>query len=365
MPAEGDLVNFQSGANFDTRSEEEKLKDYKFEEIVSAAAPVVWIEKAPNTWRRFPIFNQNGSGSCVAQTAAKLLGILRWLKDKVYIHFSATHIYSRRINKTQSGMGGVDVFNILKAGGATLEELTPSQNMSDQTMDSVVIEQYKKDVGTVFKIGGFIILPIKDIESVASVIQTTGKAVMVWFYFGNNGEWADVPKVVDPNLDMNAANRHSVTGVDFTLFNGKKSLIIDDSWGHLGGPFDGQRVITEDFFKTRNFFAAYPMSFAFDDQTQPTPEPMPVPVIKPKYTFTKVLEFGQTNPDIVALQKILRYEGLFPTNVNTTGYYGAITAKGVLAWQKKYVVAPNTELDPLMGRRVGQKTMGKLNLLYS
>ena len=74
-----------SGALIDTRTEAQKLKDLRFEEIVASANPVNWVEKSPSQWRKFPIFNQDGSGSCVAQTEAKELGIMRWLKDGVYV----------------------------------------------------------------------------------------------------------------------------------------------------------------------------------------------------------------------------------------------------------------------------------------
>jgi hypothetical protein len=372
-------TQFISGALIDVRPPEEKEKDYHFGEIVAAANPVNWVEKPQSAWRKFPIFNQDGSGSCVAQTMSKLLGILYWLLNQLYVHFSATHIYQRRANKPSGGMAGVDAFNIARQG-ATLEELVPSQNLNDSQMDGTVIPQYKQDVGKVFKIGNYVSLPVKDIDTIASIIQTTSKGVMVWFYFKID-EWTDAPTVKYANLDLNAGDtaRHSVTAVDFTLYQGKKALIIEDSWGTTAG-LNGQRVITEDFFRVRNWFAAYPINFAFDDQTQPQPQPSPGPA-KPKYTFTKPLVFipwdaiknqpaevalhESQKADVVALQNILRYEGLFPSNVSSTGYYGSITAKAVDSFQRVHQVAPLSELDALRGRRVGDKTIKVLNDLYS
>lgn len=370
-----------TGALLDIRSEEEKIKDYHFEEVVASVNPVNWVEKPPSTWRKFPIYNQNGSGSCVAQTMAKLMGIMYWLKNGKYVHFSATHIYQRRTNKPSSGMGGVDVFNIAREG-VTLEELVPSQSMTDAQMDSYVIDEYKKKVGEVFKIGNFLILPIKDIDTIASIIQTTGKGVMCWVYFKND-EWTEVPTIKYPNLDPYAdtTGRHSTTYVEFTLHEGEKALITDDSWGTSYGKA-GQRVIKESFFKERNLFAAYPINFAFEDQTQPNPEPSPVPVPgKPKYTFTQKLVFipwddANNRPsdnllhenqksDTIALQNILKYEGFFPTNVSSTGYYGSVTAKALLLFQKKYKIDIDSVLDELKGYIVGPKTLAQLNLLYS
>lgn len=370
-----------TGANLDTRSDEEKSKDYHFAEIVASAAPVNWVAKPQSSWRKFPIYNQNGSGSCVAQTMAKLLGILYFLKNGVYVHFSATHIYQRRVNKTSAGMGGVDVFKIAQQG-VTLEELAPSQNMTDDQMTNMKIDDYKVKVGEIFKIGNYIILPIRDIDTVASVIETTGKGVMIWTYWKND-EWTEVPVIKYPGLsaDEPSIGRHSTAAIDTTLYEGEKALIIDDSWGSSYGKA-GQRVIKESFFKERNFFAAYPMNFAFDDQTQPNPQPTPVPTPgKPKYTFTQQLTFipwdsAKNQPvdtilhenqksDVKALQDILKYEGCFPSNIDSTGLYGNVTASAVLKWQLKYSVDDAVTLNNLRGRNFGPKSMAKMNSLYA
>src|SRR3990167_10850265 len=129
------MTNFQSGAQIDVRSETEKSKDFKFNEIVAAVNPVNWVEKTQSDWRKFPIFNQDGSGSCVAQTEAKELGVMRFLKDGIYVHFSATDIYQQRSNKPAGGMGAIDARSIVKNSGATLEVLAPSQAMTDGQMD--------------------------------------------------------------------------------------------------------------------------------------------------------------------------------------------------------------------------------------
>lgn len=345
-----------TGANIDTRSDQEKGKDYLFKEVVACANPVNWVEKKPNEWRSFPIYDQDGSGSCVAQTLAKLLGVMYWLKNKVYVHFSATHIYQRRSNKPEGGMNGVNAFEIARKG-VTLEELAPSQKMTDEQMDNMEIAEYKERVGEIFRIPNYLQPPIQDIDTVASIIQTTGKAVMVWFYFKID-EWTDTPVVKYADLDLRGSFslRHSVSAVDFCLVNGKKSLIIEDSWGSSYG-LRGQRVINEDFYKARNFFVAYPMNFAFDTET----------TNKPCYRFNKVMGMGYeaNDPvDVKALQDVLKYEGLFPTNIDSTGYYGSITTKGVAAFQEKYQVADKLELIAVAGKRVGDKTLAKLNELY-
>lgn len=347
----------QSGAVKDTRSKKEREKDFRFEEIVASANPVNWEVKTK--YRKFPIFNQDGSGSCVAQTQAKEMGVMRWLQDKEYIHFSATDIYQQRKNKPQSGMWATDARDIARKGGATLEILTKSQGMGDRAMDNTVIEPYKKEVGAVFAVPNYVSLPIGDIDTVASVIQTTGKAVMVWFYFARD-EWTDTPKILHLDQPMSGGTtvRHSIAAVDFTLINGVKYLVIEDSWGTNAG-IGGQRLISEDFFKARNFYSGYLVNFRYEDSVQPQ---------KPKHRFLTLLKYSPTFTvveEVKALQDILKYEGLFPLNIASTGYYGSITAKAVLAFQLKYKVASEATLIRLGGRSLGPLTRKKLNELYN
>ena len=103
------------------------------------------------------------------------------------------------------------------------------------------------------------------------------------------------------------------------------------------------------------------LNFKFNDKSNQTTN-------KPKYTFTKTLKFSSIyiiNEDVKHLQDILKYEGLFPINIDSTGYYGSITAKAVLAFQLKYKVDSINELNALMGHIVGPKTIAMLNKLYS
>lgn len=338
----------------------------QFKEIVASAAPVVWVKKKPGEIRKFPIFNQGDSGSCVAQTGKKMLGVYVQGKTGAFVPLSASHIYQRRSNKPGSGMIGINAFEIMQQG-TTLSAFAPDENLHDEQMDAVDVNEFEKQVALAFKAGKPIVLPTKDIDTIASVIQATGKAVMVWFYF-RSFEWTAHPNIQDVGLDLTGplTLRHSVAAVDFTLTDdGKKALIIDDSWGPSAGNGAGQRTIDEDFFKTRNWFAAYFMNFAYEEAT-PTPP-------STGHQFLKLLEFipldshgnisdlpknAAQHDDVVALQDILRKDGVFPVNVSSTGYFGAVTKQAVKDYQLKHLIA--TASDPGFGT-VGPKTRAYLN----
>lgn len=357
---------FNIGVIDDKRSDIEKLADYKQSELVSSYVAPKWQAKTLDQCRNFPIFNQDGSGSCVAQTMAKMLGINYFIENGDYVHFSATHIYQRRSNRPSAGMGGIDVFEIAKKG-TTLEELVPSQDMSDSAMDATEIPLYKKQVGEIFKIGSYLFLNNGDIDQIASTIEATKKGVMIWI-FADFNEWTDIPAILNPSLTKETAPiRHSITVVDYMLHNGKKALVVEDSWG-VGYGKGGRRIITEDFFKARNYFSGYIMNFNFSG--------IPVDVSEKPYYFNMVMQFvedpyfaeseqvvlhNSQKAEVIQLQKRLQQEGYFPNNVECTGYYGAVTAKAVLKWQIANNVDTITDLTKLKGWYFGKKSLAVIN----
>jgi len=332
-----------TGALLDTRPPEEKQKDFLWKEIVASAEPVNWQEKSQ--WRKFPIYDQNGSSSCVAFSLAKILGIMHQVNEGEWIDFSPGFIYQQRSNKPSAGMAGIDAWEIVRKNGALLESFFPSQGKDDHYLDTYPVKNYEREIASVFKIPNYVILPTKDIDTIASTIQKTNKGVMVWYYWTYD-EWdRDFPVIRNYNLDIVQACKHSTVAVDFTLYYGKKCLIIDDSWGHRG--INGQRIITEDFHSQRNFFAAYPINFKFEELSLP----------KPSYTFNKDLSYGMNNEDVKMLQCCLKYEGLFPVNTECTGAFYGLTLSAVKKFQAKYGI-PQTGY-------VGQITRAKLNSIYS
>lgn len=379
------IVNeFGTGALVNTRTPEETQTDVHFAEIVATAATVVWLAKVASAWRKFPAFNQASSNACVAFSMAKILGVMRWLKDGVFVTFAGGDIYRRRPNKPGAGMESTAPYAIA-AQGVTLEALLPTQNMGDTQIDGLKIPDYVGEVGELFAIQNpkAIVLPIGDIDAVASVIQQTGKAVMVWFYFTSR-EWGsnisplgsdfNVPVIMDnlANPQSPASLRHSLAAVDFTMYGGVKALVIEDSaW--FGG--FNRRIITEDWFRARNFFSAYPMNF----------KQVRVSNALPDYIFKKSLSFipwddvknAPADPvlnaaqlaDVKVLQTILQImedehgNTYLPTNVTATGYYGALTADAVYKWGCDHLlgVVSQSTLDTLGGKTFGSASMSEMN----
>lgn len=322
----------------DPRSDEEKAKDWQHEEI-AGAVPLKWVEKPQNKWRSYDLRDQDGSSSCVSQASAKAFEIL----DEKNIVYSAHPIYRRRMNYPDGGMYLQNAGDIAKNGGTTTEALDPSQHLNETNMNRDII------VDTPAKIAGYVNINYRDIDAVAEAIEAHGHCVMI--FHGNRKEWTDIPKY-NPALPVDIG--HSICAVDYFLYNGEKVILIEDSWGRattMGN--GGQRLITAEYLNNRFSGGIYFLPAA------------PAPTRRSLWNFEKPLTYGMRNSeDVVALQNALKYEGLFPAAIASSGNYLTITAKAVLAFQRKYSVAPEIELAALAGKVVGPKTRAKLNELY-
>ena len=315
----------------DTQTLEQKALNYSFSEVCTAPTPVIWLEKPRENWRSFPIRDQDGSGQCVAMTLATEMGIIFQEKYGEWIDFSSSFPYQQRKYPEISGCTSEDIYEIFPKIGNVFEVDMPSQNMNDRQAMEVKKKSYYTDLAKTWNIKR-IALPI-DFEVVASTIQATGKGVMVWFKF-HPSEWTNIPFV----SDKAPTSGHSVTVVDFVLKNGKKYLVIQDSWG-LKYADQGLRLISEEYFYERCYQCAYLVSFKTQNNEI-------VPLGKPKY-----------DGSIISAQKCFKWLGLFPANVPEIENYGPITLQACIKFQKLFNIEPSVGI-------LGPKTSKKLSELF-
>jgi hypothetical protein len=302
------------GAARDTQSEDQKLKNYKFEEVVTAPAYPIWTTKPQSDWVHYPIRDQDSSGTCVCQTYATEKGIIFNQKYNKWMDFSAAFPYQQRKYPETSGCTSEDIYDIFPKFGNIYESFMPSQKMSENQVAAALRETYFADLAKVYKVAR-ISLPI-DFETVAATIQQTGKGVMLWFHL-SYAEWTNIPQVLDGSTPYG----HSVTAVDFTLKNGKKYLVIQDSWG-LTQAMQGLRLISEEYFEERCFLAAYLLTFQTQDNNT-------------------VYERPHFKLWSVSLAKdCLKWEGLFPGNVPSNNVADNIFRTALISYQLRYTIKP-------------------------
>jgi len=338
------LFGFEKGTGGVEDPQDER--DYRYEELVGRAPSVNWKEKPRSEWRNFPIFDQDGSDSCVGQAVAKMLGIENSLEEDVFVRLSARDIYSRGYVRG-GGMYFREGMKIGKEHGATVEQLMPSQDRRETYMRRTDSTPFTDIVANIIRGGDFIAIPL-EIDAIAEVISR-GKGVCLGVRF-ESGE------LTKPEIKTTSGGKygHAIVGVDFTLYKGKKAIVFDNSWGADWG-WNGQGVLTED--NMDGLVSAW--------YYESLPNDREIKGEKPNYQFNKNLSVGDRNKDVSKLQECLKYEGVFPKDIPATGYFGGITKKAVAEFQEKYkedILEP-LGLDKATGY-FGNKSREKLNQLY-
>ena len=310
-------------------------RDYQSKEV-GFYAPVEWVEK--KEFRQFPNKDQDGSLSCVAQAVSKILGIENYLEEGRYFPLSARDIYTRRSN-AGGGMFFREAMKIGNENGATLEALMPSEGRSEVEMSDISDKTpYTEVIGRLGRGGAYVSVAVNDIDAIASIIAT-GKAVLLGFRFDYN-EWDLNVPVIKEGSGLSCG--HGVAGIYFTLYNGKKAIVVDESWGFKNIK---QRIITEDWFTSGRCVACWyyenlDNSKALEAEVK-------------KYIFNNDLSFGMDNDEVVELQKVLISMSLLKIK-EPTGYFGSITKTAVMEYQTLKSITP-------VSGYVGPLTRAELN----
>jgi hypothetical protein len=293
----------------DPRPITEQEKDHTHEEMYGGM-PANWVEKPQSTWRLPSQRNQDGSFSCLFQSAASAMEQF----NKLVI---SAAVYQLRKDPTQEGDYLQDVLDILYNKGTVIEVQAPSQNMSDPQIDAVVLPTFLNLTITGYRTIGTITM-----EAIAEAVQAYGNCILV--FSSNTQEWQ-----VTPVYNGQATTfGHAICAVDFTLINGQQRLVARDSAGQFSSP-QGYRLLTQDFLNARCRGAAYILGV----KTTPVPPPIS-PATAP---FLVDMSYGQSSPEIARLQTFLMKLGFFPSTTPFSEHYGDITRQSVLAFQRKYV----------------------------
>lgn len=351
---------FSSGVLEDLRSDEEKLKDHKAEELFSAAPSLNW--PTWDEWKNAPenqkmlndiqVSSQDGSSSCLAQATAGALAVDNMNEEGKFRRMSARSIYPFRANKPGLGMNFDDAGRLATKRGVLFEDLAPSQEYGEDKMNdtSDFLPSFEQ-IAKIYRAKNYLWLP-NNIDWVAGIADRK-KSVVLGVRFGNGGEWpVEVPQITNAT----PVNGHGIFTLPkaYFIYNGKKSVLIQDSWGVNTG-MAGRRILTEDWFGARMMAAIYFENLANLEAANGS---MP----KPTYRFTVVMRPGQRSEDIAMMQRCLGYlqdsQGyLFPLDTPPTGLYGGITRAGVKRFQALQGVPVTGECDII--------TIGELNKIFS
>lgn len=348
-----------TGLLVDNRTDEEKAKDFHQTELVAMGTVTPKFRTVTDgQWAKYTPRNQDGSGSCVANTVAKMLEVKRKMGQGDVIKFSHAPIYIKRSNKPSTGMVGVNALQIACATSSCKESDVPSENMSDAQLDAITLPANFEDLNNLVLPSHYTQLPM-DFDYIAAMVEKEGCA-MIWVNTDYQNWCKDIPTAGGKKGGV----VHSVAAVDAITLDGIQYLVIEDSlgkWFNQNGLVSkygeyGQRLITREFFNDAVWFGALLLDFKFN-VTDGVFEP-----------FTTPMLYGQTSDEIARYQKLLLARGFLPVGTECTGYYGNITARATYIMQIKYNVAPLAELNSVMvngkiikGGAVRTKTLATIN----
>lgn len=314
-------------------------RDFRHEEISAAVAPTeapVWEDidadrPAQMADHEDPrgkvkvygeINDQNGSGSCVAQTVSKMIGAENLLEEKKFLECSAIPIYARGF----VGSGGMYPREGMKIGsekGTTLKQLLPSDQKTEADMRKLDGEtEVDRLIGGIIRGGDFVAVPV-NLDTVATIL-TRGKSIAMSLRFASDLD----PR--NPQLDLNGQYGHEILLTTFGKWNGARGIFYQNSW-HESWGFHGCGWIPE------SMFSKVESLWYYEDRKNMSGGAAPL-LIKPEYTFTRTMKVGSNNAEVAMLQRCLGYLTdatgmLFPAGQAPTGYYGGITYNAVARFQ--------------------------------
>jgi peptidoglycan hydrolase-like protein with peptidoglycan-binding domain len=349
---------FHPGLLEDTRSPEEKAKDFKYSELFASTPELVWLNYedvmndpcVKDILSKAEVQNQDGSYSCVSQAISLALAINNYREEGRYIRMSARGIYSIRSNKPGQGMIFNNAGQIAIDKGDIFEFMLPSEGKGEDDMNKT--EDYLPSfdpIGKIYRAKNYIwATNLSSIDEVASFLNR-GLPAIVGVRFGN-GEWA---KEV-PTLTGDPIYGHGICALPKCFFM-YQAILIQDSWGIASGN-NGRRILTEDWFKAGRITVA----FYFEDLKNYTFNQIASLGSKPKYTFPKLIQVGSKGHEVAMLQRCLGYlqdeKGfLFPLDVPPTGNYFGITRDAVKRFQRMFGLPETGTVDVATSTKLNEE----------
>lgn len=351
----------------------ESPRDYRDIALDSVLPPVTLPESFSIDISMLPIENQRQIGACVGHAGAKYKQKLDQVDTGKIIRESPRFLYA--VCKCLDGITDQGTFprlsmKVLFDYGCATEDTVPNDTTLDhetyvynRDINKIPKEAFKDAIQN--KISGYAAVDISPEGIKKSIYQSTGCSMLVrvgkeWYSDKNGLNTWDPERILPIRPPAVIISGHQIYVYGYETVGDDMKIFFINSWsGDWATAGKGWFWWSE----YKNFiveaWTALDIPNKLLEQVQNLPSENNF-----KYEFKNVIVIGDRGPDVKALQTALKIDGTF-TYPEITGFYGAITAKAVMDFQKKYKVASWLELVFLKGERVGPKTLATLNRLFN
>lgn len=348
-------------------------KDYRDIHLASVIpTSKVYPDKFFNDISFLPIDHQREIGACVGHAAAKYKQKLDLVDTGKLFSLSPRFVYA--ICKAWDGYEGEGTYprlsmKALKEFGCSTEDTLKN----DTTLDHETYV-FNRDINKIpmdafrdardFKISGYASVDL-DIDGIKkAIVEANGCSMLVqvgreWYSDKKGNTW-DKNRILPIKPPARVISGHQVYVYGYEAVGDDMKIFFINSWSNdWADNGTGWFWFSEYSKYIVEAWTAVDIPTKIINEIKGLPDPK-----KFKHNFSKVLTFGMWGEDIKALQIALRICGDFKYP-EVTGFYGLQTAKAVYEFQTKYQLAGYWELFLLGGKRVGAKTLAKLNSLFN
>ena len=344
--------------------------DYRQVPLSVVATAVPLPESYKTDISMFPVWNQKKIGACVGHAFAKLAQYYWYKKTGEVVNFSPRFLYA--VAKSLDNFPGEGTYpslvaKILKDYGCATEALVQNdtdlpheQYVYNRNLSSIPAAAFKE--AEKYKIPGYAFLSTNNADEIKRAVYDAGMfAGLVrigkewWTDKDGNSTW-DKNKILPlrPPAEI-------ISGHEIAFYGWDKDTLyeLSNSWSSLWADVGNGRIGVKEylpFFVEGIVIKELPP--AVIDEVKRLPK-------KPVYRFLRDLSYGTyKSVEVVALQDCLKYEGLMPAYIPSTGNYLEETRKAVLAFQKKYKLITLYQELAYRGKFCYSITRNQLNALY-
>lgn len=274
--------------------------------LLSAVQAAIPLAELPENYRipyQLTILNQNNYPACVGFSCASLKAE-KERREQNLIDFDGKWVYDRCKELEENTLPGT----YLRLAMKVLKDIGAKP-----------LDQLESEAGK-YKIGAYASVDDVSFEGLKRAIYQNG--VIITGFRGSNQGWQTAyPR--SPKTEEIVWG-HAVALIGFN----KDYLIGQNSWGSAWGD-GGLFYISKSYIDSEYFMKeAWVCLIDLPDDFVITPKPI--------HSFTTNMKQGDRNNEVVWLQKCLKFLGVFPLIVDSTGYYGTITVQSVKLFQSSY-----------------------------